>query len=203
MLRVTPARRGRCLALRSQTSGSNQTSPGYSNHSSHRNFSLTSCSPYGDPSRTLCKFRPIHKHKHPRPQQLVQIDHAQQCCSVRMSLPLPPPNTWLSFLACVAFQGTVAVLCLHEHGAALANRAPSIFGRWLRRRQGANGGGGIIAPAKINPPSSLSKSWRLGALHERFFKGVRPGEQSMLGEAGDLLGIGRALTEVRRRALSV
>lgn len=111
----------------------------------------------------------------------------------------PPSETWLSLIACATFEVTLLFLCYHERGQELAKRGPSITGRWLKPNVDDAGRGG--APVKVLPPSSLVQSWRLGALHERFFKGARAGDASTLREAGEVLGVGRALTEVRRRTV--
>lgn len=111
----------------------------------------------------------------------------------------PPSDTWLSLIACAAFEATLLFLCFHEQGADRAKRGPSILGRWLKRRKDGSDGG--AAPVRITPPSSVVQSWRLGALHERFFKGAHAGDESTLREAGEVLGVGRSLTEVRGGAV--
>eukprot|EP00752_Nemacystus_decipiens_P008237 g7365.t2 len=105
--------------------------------------------------------------------------------------PAPPSDTWLSLVACAAFEAVLLFLCYHEQGPELARRGPSILRRWLKPRVNDAG----AAPVAISPPSSVAQSWRLGALHERFFRGARAGQQSTLREAGAVLGVGRPLTE--------
>lgn len=104
----------------------------------------------------------------------------------------PPAYTWVSFLACTVFQAAVSFMCFHKHGPELARRGPTILGKWLKRTEEANGGKATV----IQPPSSFAQGWRLGALHERFFNGARAGSASNLQEAGEVLGVGRPLTEV-------
>lgn len=105
----------------------------------------------------------------------------------------PAANTWPSFLACIGFQAIVYFLCFHRRGSELAELGPSLLGRWLKRSSN-----GAAAPRrKIKPPASVSQSWRLGALHERFFKGTRAGDESTLREAGEVLG--QSLTEVQQQ----
>lgn len=114
-------------------------------------------------------------------------------------LVFPPSDTWLSFIACAIFEATLLHLCFHEQGASKAKRGPSILGRWLKRREGISKCSD--EPVNIHLPSSVVQSWRLGALHERFFKGAHAGDESTLREAGEVLGVGRALTEVRVRGV--
>ncbi|CAM9562556.1 unnamed protein product, partial [Ectocarpus sp. 4 AP-2014] len=56
-------------------------------------------------------------------------------------------------------------------------------------------GGDAPAATIVRPTPSFAQGWRLGALHERFFNGARAGSVSNLQEAGEVLGVGRPLTE--------
>lgn len=99
---------------------------------------------------------------------------------------------------CAVFEAALLHFCFHEQGADRARRGPSILGRWLKRREGDSKSS--AARVEINRPSSVEQSWRLGALHERYFKGAHAGDDSILREAGEVLGVGRALTEVYSEA---
>lgn len=128
-------------------------------------------------------------------------------------IPRPEPSSWLSgvmpafsptwvnFVACIIFQATVCLLCVHE-GPTIVHRfaeiAPRILGRWLQRKgDGAAGGGGTTAAhGEVDVPLSVAQSWKLGALRERF---ARARDESNLREAGDVLGRPRPLTEVHGR----
>lgn len=105
----------------------------------------------------------------------------------------PPSDTWVSLVACAAFEATLLFLCYHEHGPELAKRGPSILGRWLKPK--ANNAG----PASVNadPPPTVALDWRLGALHERFFRFFR-GDAPPGRDESTLPGAGHALPEVKK-----
>lgn len=107
----------------------------------------------------------------------------------------------LSFLPFIVFQVGVSFLCLHEKGHELARRGPTLLGPWLNRYRRTSAGGdqdtGLPVSSDFKPPTSVAQIWRLGALHERIFESQYGNREAALQEVGNVLGVGRSLTEVR------
>lgn len=124
---------------------------------------------------------------------------AQEPRAVIPKFAFPPTRTWLSLVTCIIFQLIVAFLCFHPNGVAFAKRGPTLIARWLKRSSPPRNGGeyenGGNSQQEVHLPSTLAQSWRLGALHEKFFHG-RDGSEATLLEVGEVLGLGRAVTEV-------